>query len=132
LKTGYFGVFAYGVLGPVTFIIPVMSQHLNLYILSLVAAFGVVINDTLAYAVGRNADVFVQKNKKVLLLEKWVNRYGIFALLVISVLPIPYDFVGLIVGYLDLSYSKYALPLFIGKFVRFALVGMGTDLILHE
>ncbi len=130
LKTGYLGVFAYGMLGPVTLIIPVMSQHLNLYILSAVASVGVVINDTLAYIVGRNADVFVQKSKKVLLVEKWVNRYGVFALLVISILPVPYDFIGLIVGYLDLSFSKYAIPLFIGKFIRFVLVGVGTSLIL--
>jgi membrane protein YqaA with SNARE-associated domain len=130
LKTGYLGVFVYGMLGPVTMIIPTMSQHLNLYILSVVASAGVVVNDTLAYIVGRNSDVFVHKSKKVLLVEKWVNKYGVFALLVISVLPIPYDFIGLIVGYLDLSFKKYAIPLFIGKFIRFVFVGMSTSLIL--
>jgi len=129
-KTGYLGVFVYGMLGPVTMIIPVMSQQLNLYVLSAVASAGVVVNDTLAYIVGRNADVFIHKSKKVLLVEKWVNKYGVFALLVISILPIPYDFIGLIVGYLDLSFKKYAIPLFIGKFIRFVLVGMGTSYIL--
>jgi membrane protein YqaA with SNARE-associated domain len=98
--------------------------------LSVVASAGVVVNDTLAYIVGRNSDVFVHKSKKVLLVEKWVNKYGVFALLVISVLPIPYDFIGLIVGYLDLSFKKYAIPLFIGKFIRFVFVGMSTSLIL--
>jgi membrane protein YqaA with SNARE-associated domain len=130
LKTGYLGVFVYGMLGPVTMIIPVMSQHLNLYVLSAVASAGIVINDTLAYIVGRNADVFIQKSKKVLLVERWVSKYGVFALLAISILPIPYDFIGLIVGYLDLSFKKYAIPLFIGKFIRFVLIGLGAGLVL--
>ena len=130
LKTGYLGVFVYGMLGPVTLIIPVMSQQLNLYILAAVASAGVVVNDTLAYIVGRNADVFIHKSKKVLLVEKWVNNYGVFALLAISISPIPYDFIGLIVGYLDLSFKKYAIPLFIGKFIRFVLVAIGTSYIL--
>ncbi|MBU1034122.1 VTT domain-containing protein [Patescibacteria group bacterium] len=130
LKTGYLGVFMYGMLGPVTLIIPVMSQHLNLVLLSAVAAAGVVVNDTLAYIVGRNADAFIQKSKKVLLIEKWVNKYGVFALFFISISPLPYDFVGLIVGYLDLSFRKYVIPLFLGKFIRFVLVGLGTSFIL--
>lgn len=116
LKTGYWGVFVYGVLGSVTTIIPVMSQHYNIYILSLVASAGVVVNDTLAYIVGRNAYVFIHKSEKALILEKWVNNYGYLTLFAISILPIPYDFVGLLVGYLDLSFRKYAIPLFIGKF----------------
>jgi membrane protein YqaA with SNARE-associated domain len=130
LKTGYWGVFLYGVLGPVTLIIPVMSQHLNLYILALVAALGVLVNDTLAYVIGRNADVFIQKSNKVLLLEKWVNKYGVYALILISISPIPYDFVGLLVGYLDLSYKKYAIPMVIGKYIRYLLIGWGTQWVL--
>ena len=107
-----------------------MSQHLNLVLLSAAAATGVVVNDTLAYIVGRNADAFIQKSKKVLLVEKWVNKYGVFALFLISISPLPYDFVGLIVGYLDLSFKKYVIPLFLGKFIRFILVGLGTNFIL--
>ncbi|MFZ5425111.1 MAG: YqaA family protein [Patescibacteria group bacterium] len=132
LKTGYWGVFLYGMLGPVTIIIPTMSQHYNLYVLSAIASFGVVINDTLAYIVGRNADAFIQKSKKVLVVEKWVNKYGYLALFVIAVLPIPYDFIGLIVGYLDLSFKKYAVPLFVGKFFRFVLIGLGTGFVLER
>ena len=67
----------------------------------------------------------------MILIEKWVDKYGIYALLVISISPIPYDFIGLIVGYLDLSFKKYAIPLFIGKFIRFVLVGLGTGLLLQ-
>jgi membrane protein YqaA with SNARE-associated domain len=132
LATGYLGVFIYATFGPVTIIIPSMSQHYNLYMLSAVAALGVVINDTLAYLVGRNADVFISKNKKVLVLEKWVNKYGYFALFAISVLPIPYDFIGLLVGYLDLSFKKYAIPLFVGKFFRFVLIGLGTNFVVSK
>lgn len=66
LKTGYAGVFLYGALGPVTMIIPAMSQHYNLYLLSAAASAGVVVNDVLAYIVGRNADVFIPKSKKAL------------------------------------------------------------------
>jgi len=132
LKTGYWGVFIFSLFGPVTVIIPVMSQHLNLYFLSLVACTGIVINDSIAYVVGRNADVFIPKSKKLLVLEKWVNKYGVFALLVISIAPIPYDFVGLAVGYLDLSFKKYVIPLFIGKFLRFVLIGLGTGVVFRE
>ena len=129
-KTGYAGVFFYGILGPVTLIIPIMSQSYNLIILSLVASAGVCINDTLAYIVGRNTDAFIEKTNKVRVVEKYVNRYGFLALLGISILPIPYDFIGILVGYLDLNYKKYILPLFIGKFIRFILVGLGTSLVL--
>lgn len=129
-KTGYLGILLYGMLGPVTMIIPVMSQKYDLILLSIVASVGVCLNDTVAYVVGRNADVFIQKSKKVIFIEKYVNRYGYWALIVISILPIPYDFIGLIVGYLDLSFKKYIIPLFIGKFLRFILVGMGTSLII--
>ncbi len=130
LETGYWGVFLYGIFGPVTVIIPTMSQHYNIFILSAVAAAGVVVNDTLAYIVGRNADVFISKSKKVLIVENWVNKYGYWTLFVFAVLPIPYDFIGLIAGYLDLSFKKYAIPLFVGKFCRYVLVGFGTNLFL--
>jgi membrane protein YqaA with SNARE-associated domain len=132
LKTGYLGVFIYGILGPVTTIIPVMSQHLNIYILATVAAAGMVLNDTLAYIIGRNADVFIDKSKKVMLVEKWVDRYGYITLVVIAILPVPYDFIGLLAGYLDLSFKKYAIPLFVGKFIRIVFVGMGTTFVLSK
>lgn len=63
-------------------------------------------------------------------MKKWVDKYGIVALILISISPVPYDFIGLIIGYLDISFKKYASPLFVGKFIRFVLVGLGMGLVL--
>jgi membrane protein YqaA with SNARE-associated domain len=84
-----------------------------------------VLNDSVAWLIGRSGDVVLQRSKKLERIEKGIHKFGPFVLFFWSLMPIPYDFVGLIAGYLEFSYKSYVIPSFLGKFVRFILLGIG-------
>ena len=128
-KFGYVGVFVFNLFGPGTLIIPSLSLKMNVFWLAFVSALGISINDTVSYLVGKNGDVVFKRTDKIKKIESAVDRFGPFGLFVFAVFPFPYDFIGLLAGYLELSYKKFVIPCFLGKFLRFYFLGLGVKII---
>lgn len=127
LKFGYAGVFLFNALsGPGMILLPTLSRHMNFVILAFVSALGMAINDSVSWLVGRNGSVILPRLKKIIRLEAGINKYGPWALLVWSMIPFPYDLIGLISGYLGFSYIRFLVPTFAGKFIRFLMVAGGS------
>lgn len=127
LKYGYVGIFIFNFLGGLgSYLIPTLSQKMNLISLSFITALGMVCNDTISWIVGKGGTAVIQKGRWANRVEKLINRYGSLTFFVISALPVPYDIIGLIAGYLGIKYRNFSLPTFAGKFLRMMLIGMGT------
>lgn len=126
LRFGYPGVFVFNLVGPGTFLIPILARYMNVYILALVSASGMAINDTVSWYVGKSGDVILPRSKRVIRAEKTLHKYGPFGLLFFAFIPIPYDFIGLIAGYLEFPFWRFWIPTFIARFVRFVLIGGGV------
>lgn len=98
---------------------------MNIFGLAFFTALGMTFNDSVAWLIGNSGETIIPKSKKTQRIENTVQKYGVFALFVWSLLSIPYDIIGLIAGYLGISYKKYIIPTFLGKFIRMILIGLG-------
>ncbi len=126
LKFGYVGVFVFNLFGPGMFLIPSLALHMNVPLLALVSALGMATNDSVSWMVGKNGDVVVPRGKRVIRIEGLIVKYGAFALFFWALIPFPYDLIGLIAGYLQVPYRAFVLATFLGRFLRFLLIGFGT------
>jgi membrane protein YqaA with SNARE-associated domain len=125
-RFGYQGVFVFNLIGPGTFLIPVLAQHMNIFLLAFVSAAGMGLNDSISWLAGRSSDAMIPRNDKVRRIESTLQKYGPWGLFVWSLIPFPYDLIGLVAGYMEIKYWKFFLPTFLGKFVRFILLGSGA------
>lgn len=126
LRFGYAGVFVFNILGAGTFLIIPLVKHFNLLPLALVSAFGITLNDSIAWFVGTSGTAVVPKGKKIKRIEKSIQKYGVYALFFWALIPFPYDLIGFIAGYLGIPYRTFVIPTFLGKFIRLIFLGMGT------
>jgi membrane protein YqaA with SNARE-associated domain len=126
LKFSYLGVFVFNLFGPGTLLIPSLSRHMNIFLLAFFTALGMSFNDSVSWVIGRNGDVIIPRSKKVLKIESGLHKFGPYALFVWSLIPFPYDLIGLIAGYLEFPYKTFILPTFLGRFLRLALIGFGV------
>ncbi len=125
LKFGYPGVFVMCALGGSSLLLIPLASHFNIYVLAFAGASGMAINDSIAWIIGNSGKAVVDRSVKLKKIERSIEKYGIFAIFFWSLIPFPYDIVGLVAGYLGLSYVRYIIPTFLGKFIRFTLISLG-------
>ena len=125
LRFGYFGIFVFNLFGPGSLLIPSLARHFNIYFLALVSATGMAINDCISWFIGAYGNELIPRSSKVVRLEKGINRYGVYALFFWALIPFPYDLIGVIAGYLGISFTKFLIPTFLGRFLRFIFIGIG-------
>ena len=58
--------------------------------------------------------------------KKMVQKFGLIAVYILAIIPLPLDFNGLLSGYLGVSYKKYVFVNFLGKVTIFFLVAIGV------
>lgn len=126
LRFGYLGVFVFSLFGPGSLLIFPLSAHMNIFLLSFITAMGMAFNDSVTWVVGRSGDIVLPRTGKIEKLEANVKKFGSIALFFWSLVPFPYDIVGFIAGYLEFSYRSFIIPTFLGKFIRFILMGAGA------
>lgn len=131
LRLGYLGVFGFNLIGPGTLLIPSLSLKMNIVGLAIASALGMSINDSLSWVVGHGGRAIITPSPRSLRIEQSIHKYGVWALFFWSVMPIPFDFVGLIAGYLGFSYKRMFLAAFLGKVARFLTMGIGTNWIVQ-
>ncbi len=130
LRFGYLGVFGFNLIGPGTLLIPTLSLKMNIWGLALASAGGMALNDSLSWVVGQGGRSIITPSPRAQKIEQGIKKYGIWALLFWSIMPIPFDFVGLIAGYLGFPFSKMFVASFLGKVTRFLLIGLGTNWVI--
>lgn len=126
VKFGYLGAFVFSLFGTGIIIVPVLARYMNLALLSLLVALGMAINDTVGWYVGRRGDVVFPRSKRVIRAEETLHKYGPYGLVLFAFMPLPYDFFGVIAGYLEFPFLRFVIPTFVGRFARFMLLGSGS------
>jgi len=126
LRFGILGIFIFNLFGPGILLIPSLARHMNILLLAIVSAGGTSLNDSVAWVIGVSGASIIPKSNNTKNIENTVKKYGVFALFFWSLIPFPYDLVGFVAGYLGLSYPRYIIPTFLGKLLRFLLIGAGV------
>jgi membrane protein YqaA with SNARE-associated domain len=130
LRFGYVGVFVFNLFGPGIFLFPPLIRHMNIFGLAFATALGMAINDSVSWLIGRSGDIVIPRSRKVEKIAGTIHRFGPMALFFWSLIPFPYDIIGLIAGYLEFSYKSFVIPTFLGKLVRFLILGSGMIALL--
>jgi membrane protein DedA with SNARE-associated domain len=123
LPYGLPGIFLINALGGNSIL--TLSFLRNFHVLPLVTtvSLGIAVNDSLAWIAGHfSLDAF-NRPQKLARIETSVKKYGPYAIFFWSFIPFPYDLVGLVAGYLGMPYRSYLIPTFLGKYLRFMILG---------
>ena len=104
---------------------PIIVQKFNLYGVIFASALGNIVNTSINYFIGYASNSMFSGNAVVEKLKNVMKRYGLVAVYLLAVIPLPLDVNGLLAGYLGFSYKRYTLVNFLGKLTIFLLVGLG-------
>jgi membrane protein YqaA with SNARE-associated domain len=123
---GYAGVFFFNVFSSSILIMPILVEKMNLFWVVIVSALGNIPNTSINYLVGNTSKRFFSNNPIILLLKKWMVKYGLIVVYIIAIIPLPIDVNGLMAGYIDIPYKKYIAVNFLGRATSFLLAGLGV------
>lgn len=126
LVYGYFGVFLFNIFATSILIMPILVERLDLFWVVFFSALGNIPNTSINYLVGNTSKRFFSTNSFVLLLKKWMERYGLLVVYLIAIVPLPIDINGLMAGYIGIPFKQYLLVNFLGRATSFLLAGLGV------
>lgn len=125
IKFGYPGIFVYNLFGPGTFLIPVLSRSFNVFWVAFFSALGMAINDSISWLAGKNGDIVLKRSPSILRIEAKIKKFGPWAIFGWALIPFPFDLIAIIAGYLEMPYWRFVIPMFLGRLIRFILMGFG-------
>lgn len=131
IRFGYPGIFLSHLLGAGSILTFALVKHFNPYLLAILTALGMTLNDSIAYLIGKNSDVVIERPEKIKKIEGTIQKYGPYALFAWALIPFPYDLIGVIAGYLEMPYRKFFLAAFLGKLIRTLLIAFGIITFAH-
>lgn len=126
LVYGYFGVFLYNIFATSVLIMPILVDRMDLSWVIFFSALGNIPNTSINYLVGSTSKRFFSSNAFILLLKKWMERYGLIIVYLIAIIPLPIDVNGLMAGYIGIPFKQYLLINFLGRATSFLLAGLGV------
>lgn len=128
---GYVGAFLISLVTSATVLVPVpgivvlfaLGATLNPVLVGLVAATGSIIGEMTGFMVGYGSGEAMRKSRLYLRLEDWMRRWGTWAVIGITAIPLPiFDIVGLAAGALRYPLWKFLLIGWVGKCIKFVLL----------
>jgi len=128
---GYLGIFLISILGNATIIFPmpvILTAFIgggifNPLLVGLTTALGAGIGELTGYLAGFGGRVAIKKSEKLLRVEKWMDKYGIWALFVLAVIPNPvFDLAGIVAGATKIPVWKFLIVVWLGKLVKFMTI----------
>ncbi len=133
----YWGAFLISVIGNATIILPgvvllILSEiGIVLYpvtgpvgpiIVGLVGGAGAAIGEITGYLVGYSGRGIAEKSNTYKRLVGWVNRWGVIAIFVFSVVPLVFDLVGIAAGVLRFPFWKFMLACWLGRTLLYVII----------
>lgn len=135
---GFLGLFLLNVLGSATIFLPtplfltayVAGTIYNPFIVAVVASLGSTIGELTGYIAGYGAEELLINDNKVQKVKKWMDKYGLWTLLVLAAIPNPlFDIAGIVSGATGIPVYKFLSVVWVGKLIKFAVIvflGIGT------
>jgi uncharacterized membrane protein YdjX (TVP38/TMEM64 family) len=128
---GYLGVFIISLILNATVIIPVSAMAVISslggalplpFLVGLVGGIGAVIGEMTGYVAGRAGREILAKNKIYVRVERWVQRWGMPAIFILSIFPFLFDIVGIIAGATRMPVWKFAIACWLGRTIIYIAV----------
>lgn len=128
---GYFGLFVLSILGNATIILPapvfltafVGGAIFNPLIVAIITSFGASIGELTGYLAGYGAEDLLIKDLRLLKLKKYMDKYGLWTLFVLALIPNPlFDLAGITAGATNMSVKKYFAVVWVGKLIKFGII----------
>ncbi|MBN1935991.1 MAG: VTT domain-containing protein [Anaerolineae bacterium] len=135
-RYGYPGVFIINLLGNATIIMPVPSlavvsavgPFLNPYLVGVVAGLGSALGELTGYLAGYSGRAAVDNQKIYAKIVGWTNKYGLWVIFVLSIIPNPlFDLAGIAAGALKVSLWQFLLVCWAGKTIKMIVFALGGD-----
>jgi len=135
---GYLGIFIISVLGSATIVIPVPTLLVtfvgggifNPFLVGLVSAVGATLGELTGYLAGSSGRAIINKEEKLVKVEGWMKKYGLWTIFVLAAIPNPlFDLAGMVSGAGRIPVWKFLSVTFLGKIIKFmviAFIGAGS------
>lgn len=123
---GIWGVVIAGLFGQGMIVFPFFLQTIPPLTLAACLAMAMAANDAVSWYVGITGRDVIDPPKIGRILRDSVTRYGAYAVFVWSLIPFPFDIIGVFAGYLGMGAVPFLVATFSGRFVRFLLLGYGV------
>jgi uncharacterized membrane protein YdjX (TVP38/TMEM64 family) len=132
---GYVAVFVVGLISNATLILPVpglavssvLGSVFNPWAVGIVAGIGQALGELTGYMAGYGGQTWVADHPRYRWLKRRMERYGVFAVFLLALLPNPlFDVAGMVAGVLRFPVWKFLLSCAAGKIIKniaFALAG---------
>jgi len=127
---GYLGAFLASVVSNATIILPVpgiiiilaLGAALPPVLVGLAAGIGAGMGEMTAYMAGISGRGLVENWKLYDRLVGWLNKWGILAVFVFALTPLPFDPLGIVAGILRFPFWKFFIACWLGKTVQNIIV----------
>ncbi|MFC2062690.1 VTT domain-containing protein [Chloroflexota bacterium] len=133
----YWGAFLISLIGNATIILPgavlvILSEigivlfpitgPIGPIIVGLAGGAGAAIGETTGYLAGYSGRGIIANNRIYQRLVGWVEKWGVIAIFVFSVVPFVFDLVGIAAGVLRIPYWKFMLACWLGRTVLYVSI----------
>lgn len=128
---GFLGLFLLNILGSATIFLPtplfltsfVAGSIFNPFLVALVSSIGSSIGELTGYLMGYGAEDLIEKDVKIQKVKKWMDKYGLWALFVIGLVPNPFfDIAGIVAGATEIPVWKFLTVVWAGKLIKFLVI----------
>jgi uncharacterized membrane protein YdjX (TVP38/TMEM64 family) len=127
---GYPGIFVIMLMANATVILPApgvavvfaMGNVFNPLLVALAAGTGGAIGELSGYLAGFSGQAVVENTKMYDRITPWVQKYGVWAILVLSAIPNPFfDFAGIAAGVAKIPIWKFLLFCWVGQLIKMTM-----------
>jgi membrane protein DedA with SNARE-associated domain len=127
---GYPGIFLVMLMANATVIIPApgvavvfaMGSFLNPILIGLAAGTGGAIGELSGYLAGFSGQAIIENTKTYNRVLPWVQKYGVWAILVLAAFPNPFfDLAGIAAGIAKIPVWKFLLFCWIGQLIKMTM-----------
>lgn len=109
-----------------------LATIFNPIFIALAGSTGGIIGELSGYAGGRSGRHMFGGNKNYLRTEKWMKRWGIWAIGFFAFVPLaPFDIAGIVSGALRFPLWKFMLAGWIGKSLKFVIILIFSNWIMQ-
>ena len=85
------------------------------------------------YLAGYSGRAVVENRDNYERIVRWMHRYGLWVILVLSVVPNPlFDLAGIAAGALKVPIPRFLLVCWVGKTIKATLFALGGQLVLQR
>jgi uncharacterized membrane protein YdjX (TVP38/TMEM64 family) len=135
----YPGAFLAMLVGNATLILPVpglifvfaLGGTLNPLLVGLAAGPGAALGEMTGYLAGFGGSAIIDDLKLYRAIKGWMERYGLFVIIVLSFIPNPlFDMAGMVAGAMRIKWWQFLLAAWIGKTVQALFVAYAGALSL--